>query len=191
MTTIQERLRDTASKGISIWGDLQMEAAKEIEILTAEREAYAGAMDRMKAALAQPQGEIAPKANMFHDAGAIAQCHYCKRYTLDRKALESRQPVCSCGKNTGWCGSFKAPGPDAAWHGPAPAAILQSTAKLDHLGDDNKMVALTDEDIVALAHRSATQYTHRSDQAYHSYGFVRHTLIDFVRKVEARMKGVE
>lgn len=33
-----------------------MEAAKEIEILTAERELYASAMDRMKAALAQ-QGE--------------------------------------------------------------------------------------------------------------------------------------
>ena len=47
-----ERLRDTASKGVSVWGDLQMEAAKEIEILTAEREAYASAMDRMKAELA-------------------------------------------------------------------------------------------------------------------------------------------
>ncbi len=58
-----ERLRDTASKGVSVWGDLQMEAAKEIEILTAEREAYASAMDRMKAELAaikarEPVGEV-------------------------------------------------------------------------------------------------------------------------------------
>ena len=29
-----ERLRDTASKGISAWGDLQLEAADEIERLT-------------------------------------------------------------------------------------------------------------------------------------------------------------
>ncbi len=50
-----KRLRETASKGVSVWGDLQMEAAKEIEILTAEREAYASAMDRMKAAQPAPQ----------------------------------------------------------------------------------------------------------------------------------------
>ena len=45
-----KRLRDTASKGVSVWGDLQMEAAREIEILTAERECYASAMDRLLAA---------------------------------------------------------------------------------------------------------------------------------------------
>jgi hypothetical protein len=32
-----KRLRDTASKGVSVWGDLQMAAAQEIEILTAQR----------------------------------------------------------------------------------------------------------------------------------------------------------
>jgi hypothetical protein len=50
-----KRLRDTASKGVSVWGDLQMEAAREIEILTAERESYASAMDRMLEA--QPEQE--------------------------------------------------------------------------------------------------------------------------------------
>jgi hypothetical protein len=49
-----KRLRDTASKGVSAWGDLQLEAAKEIEILTAERELYASAMDKMKAAQPAP-----------------------------------------------------------------------------------------------------------------------------------------
>ncbi len=68
-----------------------------------------------------PQAVQSPKANMFHDAGAIAQCFYCQRYTLDRKALGDRQPVCTCGKKEGWSGSFKAPGPNAQWHGPAPA----------------------------------------------------------------------
>ena len=56
---LSNRLRDTASKGVSVWGDLQMEAAKEIEILTAERECYARAMDRMKAALAEPSEPVA------------------------------------------------------------------------------------------------------------------------------------
>ena len=32
--TLIERLRDTASKGISVWGDLQVEAADELEHLT-------------------------------------------------------------------------------------------------------------------------------------------------------------
>ena len=51
------RLRETASKGVSVWGDLQMEAAREIEILTAEREAYVSAMDRLQSAqpVAQPR----------------------------------------------------------------------------------------------------------------------------------------
>lgn len=49
-----ERLRHTASKGVSVWGDLQIEAANEIEILLAEVEVYASSMDRMKsAAIAQ------------------------------------------------------------------------------------------------------------------------------------------
>lgn len=36
MTSVVYRLRYTASKGISAWGDLQIEAADEIERLTAE-----------------------------------------------------------------------------------------------------------------------------------------------------------
>jgi hypothetical protein len=35
-----ERLRETSSKGVSVWGDLQMEAATEIERLTAENAAF-------------------------------------------------------------------------------------------------------------------------------------------------------
>lgn len=53
MKDLINRLRDTASKGVSVWGDLQMEAAKEIETLVAERECYASAMDRMRDALAR------------------------------------------------------------------------------------------------------------------------------------------
>lgn len=62
-------------------------------------------------------------ATMFHDAGAIAQCFYCRRYTLDPKALSDRQPTCECGKKEGWSGSFKPPGPDAKWSGKAPAGV--------------------------------------------------------------------
>ena len=48
MSDLTERLRQTASKGISVWGDLMMEAAQEIEFLRAEF---------FRAALAQPEQE--------------------------------------------------------------------------------------------------------------------------------------
>ena len=69
----------------------------------------------------KPAQAKVPKANMFHDVGAIAQCQYCKRYTLDHKTLSDRQPVCDCGKQHGWSGSFNPPGPEAQWHGQPPA----------------------------------------------------------------------
>ena len=48
------RLRDTASRGVSSWGDLQQEAADELETLmkavTAEREACADVCDTYETA---------------------------------------------------------------------------------------------------------------------------------------------
>jgi len=40
MTDIVERLRTTSSKGVSVWGDLQMEAADEIERLRLDAARY-------------------------------------------------------------------------------------------------------------------------------------------------------
>jgi hypothetical protein len=64
-------------------------------------------------------------ANWFHGEGAIAQCFYCRRYSLDPKTLgEDRyQPVCECGKKHGWSGSFRKPGPNAKWSGKAHAGV--------------------------------------------------------------------
>jgi hypothetical protein len=59
-------------------------------------------------------------ATMRHDEGAIARCSYCGRYSLDPATLLDRQPTCECGKQHGWSGSFKRPGPDAKWNGKAP-----------------------------------------------------------------------
>lgn len=64
-------------------------------------------------------------ASLTHDEGAIARCSYCGRYSLDRATLSrdnSRQPLCDCGKQHGWSGSFVRPGPDARWSGKAPEA---------------------------------------------------------------------
>ena len=77
----------------------------------------------LAAAPQAPAAPVAPAATMFHDAGAIAQCT-CGRYTLNRNSLsprDERRPVCECGTNHGWSGSFKKPGADSKWHGPAPA----------------------------------------------------------------------
>ena len=61
----------------------------------------------------------------WHDEGAIARCSNCGRYTLDPAALgiTQRQPRCECGEKHSWCGSFKKPGLDARWSGPAPLPV--------------------------------------------------------------------
>jgi len=44
---------------------------------------------------------------------------------------------------------------------------------------------MTDEQILAIAHRQASVYRHRSDPDSPSYGFVNHTLLDFARELLA------
>lgn len=62
------------------------------------------------------------QATGAHDAGAIARCSYCGRYSDDPKALQydsysfSKHDLkCECGKTHGWCGSFKTPTADSIW----------------------------------------------------------------------------
>ena len=50
-----------------------------------------------------------------HDAGAIARCSYCGRYTDDKAVLRINWTQCSCGKTHGWCGSFKPPTEASEW----------------------------------------------------------------------------
>ena len=62
----------------------------------------------------------------------------------------------------------------------------------EHPGLSDEMKAmdeLTDERILELAHRIATKYTHRSDPTYCSYGFVKHTMIDFARAIVKEIRG--
>lgn len=44
---------------------------------------------------------------------------------------------------------------------------------------------MTDDEIEKIAHRQASVYKHRSDPSECSYGFMRHTLIDFARAILA------
>ena len=62
MMDVVERLRDTASKGISVWGDLQMEAAKEIEILAAEGDLQRSTIAKMQEEIDRLQEKVAPAA---------------------------------------------------------------------------------------------------------------------------------
>ena len=48
---------------------------------------------------------------------------------------------------------------------------------------------MTDQEILDIAHRTATVYRHRSDPDSPSYGFVNHTVIDFGRKVERAVRA--
>lgn len=58
-------------------------------------------------------------ATMFHDAGAAAFCHRCKRYTTDPRALRSADDpsctMCNCGEVHYWTGSFSPPTVDSKW----------------------------------------------------------------------------
>ena len=56
-------------------------------------------------------------STLTHDAGAFARCSYCARYSDDPRTLvQGREcPVCECGSNTGWSGSFPKPLANAAW----------------------------------------------------------------------------
>ena len=87
------------------------------------------------------------RATMFHDEGAVAHCGNCGRYTLDLKALSDRQPVCTCGKQHYWSGSFVKPGSDAQWHGPAPAAPSDDLAA--------RLIAACRRDALTWADRKA------------------------------------
>lgn len=84
-------------------------------------------MDKPTSPVAPEQVVAAPlngiKATPFHDEGAIAQCFYCKRYTMDIEALNDRPMACECGKKNGWSGSFRTPGPNAKWSGIAPDTL--------------------------------------------------------------------
>jgi hypothetical protein len=118
-----------------------MQFRGDIDIAIGHAQFYKEAVDDYAAMLAAAhssksspageQGEQKPgplngiPATMRHDEGAISQCFYCGRYSLDPKTLSDRQPVCECGKQHGWSGSFKRPGADAKWSGKGPAGEAQ------------------------------------------------------------------
>lgn len=49
-------------------------------------------------------------ATLRLDAGAVARCSWCRRYSMDPLSLSHAQgqvPVCKCGRADGWSGSFE------------------------------------------------------------------------------------
>ena len=48
---------------------------------------------------------------------------------------------------------------------------------------------LSEQEILDIAHGKASKYTHRSDPTSHSYGFVKHTLLDFVNAILAAARS--
>ena len=60
-----------------------------------------------------------------HDAGAIARCSYCGRYTDREDALRGSNVPCDCRASGGWCGSFVKPTKDSAWcNTPSQPALM-------------------------------------------------------------------
>lgn len=76
---------------------------------------------------------------------------------------------------------------EVVWLGPLTQG--PGTADLFAAPTQAQEVALDDAEILALAHRKATTYAHRSDPRYYSYGFVPHSLLDFARALLKAQKG--
>jgi hypothetical protein len=53
--------------------------------------------------------------NQFHDAGAYAQCSYCRRYSDNVDSILRMDFPCDCGEEGGWSGSFRRPDEDSRW----------------------------------------------------------------------------
>lgn len=87
---------------------------------------------------------------------------------------------------------------EASWHLPdgskldhAAEAVLKTLTAALAQSSAPQARELTDENVLALAHRTATTYAHRSDPKYHSYSFVPHTLLDFARALLAKQKELK
>jgi hypothetical protein len=51
----------------------------------------------------------------WHDAGAYGRCSYCGRYSDNSNCLKPEYK-CDCGKQRGYCGSFKKPMAESTWN---------------------------------------------------------------------------
>jgi len=62
----------------------------------------------------QPIRGEAIKKTLAHDAGAMARCSYCGRYSDDPDSLKQKF-MCECGTDIGWSGSFMPPMRTSRW----------------------------------------------------------------------------
>ena len=67
----------------------------------------------------RPRGFEIP-ATGRHDAGAVARCSYCDRYTTDPRSLSDEGLACECGKSNYWSESFRRPDDEAEWFPTTP-----------------------------------------------------------------------
>jgi hypothetical protein len=80
---------------------------------TADLVNVTGASSQAQTVDALPGAHI--PATLAHDAGAYARCSYCQRYSIDPRTLTAWPPVCDCGNQSGWSGSFFAPTAESQW----------------------------------------------------------------------------
>ena len=96
MTDLVKRLRDTASKGVSVWGDFQMEAAAEIERLQSEtidrcanQAALRAEVERLREALEGVMPMVEKYVDCSHD---FNECSNVRNRDAARAALKPLKP---------------------------------------------------------------------------------------------------
>jgi hypothetical protein len=160
-----------------------------------ERDALMAEIERMRAACDKfSESELLASGAAPQPAQPLTddttRCPFCGSNQWGRSVYKNSQVIV--------CSNCFARGPQAddadaakeAWTGrvapakqPMPFVQWSKEAEMIESWTAPQAQPLTDEEIETLAHRTATKYTHRSDPTSHSYGFVRHTLIDFARKI--------
>lgn len=112
--------------GIENAENLKTELRQLVEAQAAEIAALRAEVERLKAAAVPAPSQSADaedaairgahiNGNMFHDAGAYAQCGHCGRYSDDPRSLKLDIFLCDCGMSHGWSGSFKRPTKESKW----------------------------------------------------------------------------
>lgn len=85
------------------------------QALTGDQEAAYASLIEALTSIERALGALEPKTSR-HDAGAVARCSYCERYTASHIAFSARLMLrCDCGMFDGWSGSFPRPTSDSAW----------------------------------------------------------------------------
>ena len=122
-----------------------------------------------------------PKAQPAQRTGGCPTCGYCaatgEKIVAQPVAAQACNPLCELCVKRGYnfCANVAQTTPLPMLQSTQPAKTKQLLGKFDHL---------TDDEILTIAHRKATRYTHAVAPGQITYGFTVTHAVDFARAIE-------